>query len=344
MQHLFTQSRLRSTPRGFTLVELLVVIAIIGALMSLLLPAVQAARESARRTQCRNHLKQLALGVLLVEDTHGHLPTGGWGRYWMVDPRRGPGRDQPGGWLFATLPFLEQRPLHDASVVAETDLRESLTTLIETPLPILHCPSRRPAKRYGHTASYQNLPLAPPADDCDDCWPHESAKTDYAACAGVNWTFLQDMPAPNSLAEGDNTFRWQEQPAVTHSRGVVFARSAVRIAEITDGTTNTILLGEKFLRTNIDEMYSRYGDDQNPYAGYYCNVLRTTRTPPRQDEYVKGYDGVVQLVDFIFGSPHPGGCNVAMCDGSVHGVSYDVDEQLFVNLGDRRDGEAASVE
>src|SRR5690349_21627560 len=103
----------RSCQVGFTLVELLVVIAIIGVLVALLLPAVQAAREAARRTQCANHLEQLSLGALLHEDTHQHLPTGGWNWYWSGDPDRGFDRRQPGGWSYTVLPFIEQKALHD---------------------------------------------------------------------------------------------------------------------------------------------------------------------------------------------------------------------------------------
>jgi prepilin-type N-terminal cleavage/methylation domain-containing protein len=94
--------------RGFTLVELLVVIAIIGILVALLLPAIQAARESARRTQCKNNVKQMSLGFLLHEESHRFYPSSGWGYRWMADPDRGVGRSQPGGWAFTILPYMEQ--------------------------------------------------------------------------------------------------------------------------------------------------------------------------------------------------------------------------------------------
>ena len=103
----------RRCPRAFTLVELLVVIAIIGVLVGLLLPAVQAARESARCAQCQNHLKQLGLAVNNHAGVHGYMPTGGWGGGWVGDPDRGFGRQQPGGWVYSVLPFAEQQQLYD---------------------------------------------------------------------------------------------------------------------------------------------------------------------------------------------------------------------------------------
>ena len=97
---------------GFTLVELLVVIAIIGVLVALLLPAIQAAREAARRNSCKNNLRQLAIGCLNHESGAGFYPSGGWGANWVGDADRGFGRDQPGGWIYNVLPFIEEDAMH----------------------------------------------------------------------------------------------------------------------------------------------------------------------------------------------------------------------------------------
>ena len=101
-----------SARKAFTLVELLVVITIIGILISLLMPAVQSAREAARRTQCSNNLKQLALGCLNHNTQFNFLPTDGWGWGWIGDPSHGAGWKQPGGWIFSILPFIDQQNVY----------------------------------------------------------------------------------------------------------------------------------------------------------------------------------------------------------------------------------------
>ena len=90
-------------------------ITIIGILIALLLPAVQAARESARQLQCKNNLKQLALGCLHHEQVQGWLPSGGWAWIWHGDPDRGFGKRQPGGWIYNVLPYIEQQPLRETA-------------------------------------------------------------------------------------------------------------------------------------------------------------------------------------------------------------------------------------
>ena len=138
--------------RGFTLVELLVVIAIIGILIALLLPAVQAAREAARRMQCTNNLKQIGLAALNHEQAHGQYPTGGWGWLWIGDPDRGFDQRQPGGWIFNILPFMEQETLYDMQSGLSSSTTPTRTAaaamMLGVPLANMNCPSRRGAAVY----------------------------------------------------------------------------------------------------------------------------------------------------------------------------------------------------
>ena len=135
---------------AFTLVELLVVITIIGILIALLLPAVQAAREAARRLQCGNNLKQLGMAALNHEQQQGYLPTGGWCS-WAGEPLRGFGKNQPGGWQYCLLPYMELQELHDLGVNEGPTRDENMKLAnrlgfkqrIQTPVAAFNCPTRR---------------------------------------------------------------------------------------------------------------------------------------------------------------------------------------------------------
>lgn len=349
-----------SQTRGFTLVELLVVIAIIGILVALLLPAIQAAREAARRSQCKNNLKQLALGCLNHHDVQKHFPSGGWGWYWVGDADRGYGKRQPGGWIYNSLTFLEEQALHDVGKDGSLDrpLTPELIAVrdkvVMAPLTIVTCPSRRISRDYPCSFGVgTNL--------YNSATPLTAGKSDYAANSGTRWVetvwnaspaaneFPPDYPSEQTFDEAGN--RWWIDKVMTDERargvreinGIMYQRSQVSFRQITDGTSKTYLCGEKALQTGDYETGTNGGDNETWCTGFNNdnfrrtasgnNVLALNSLVPEQDAPVLSNNH-----NQAFGSPHSGGMNMAFCDGSIHTVSYDVDWQIHRDMGDRADG------
>ena len=353
--------------RGFTLVELLVVITIIGILIALLLPAVQAAREAARMTQCRNNAKQLAIGCLNHESTTKRLPTDGWGTWWTGDADLGTGQHQPGGWLYNVLPYIEQQVMHDMGAGLPTAQKNAANfQRYSIPLAVFYCPTRRPTLAYPWLpANYQH-----PVINCSPNQPVVVGRSDYAInggdfytapgvsgadgnngeVTGEAWNCPQPYAGPSTLADGgvngtpDQIARARQVfTAVAQvATGVSYCGSLIALADITDGTSMTYLLGEKQLCPDNYLNGWDFGDNEGAMMGDNEDIARWTAGqgtqslpsdyyPPMQD--VPGY-----VVLHIFGSAHLAGFNMAFCDGSVRTMNYTIDPETHRRLGNRKDG------
>jgi len=344
---------------GFTLVELLVVIAIIGILVALLLPAIQAAREAGRRSQCLNNLRQIAVSCINYEGTHKTFPYGGWSFGWMGDPDQGVGPKQPGGWIYSSSPYLEE----DAVTLIGGDLpwaekKKALAQQMAHVVPTYICPSRRSAAGQPAFAS-DGRPCDGAKYPKNSDLPPTVAKTDYAINRGPNSPPTSTgggLPEAYCLQSEENDFGSQAAAypnCVWHTdlnswlnkfRGISAFRMAARMGQITDGTSKTVLVGEKSMVTQFYDGECERLDDANPskgnggdnssmYQGY-------DHDNSRHGKPVLDPDTDIEVPDYHsrFGSPHSGGANIAFCDGSVQTIKYDVDEKLWGTYVDRADG------
>lgn len=316
------KSQMGNDRRAFTLVELLVVIAIIGVLVALLLPAVQAAREAARRATCYNHLKQIGLGFQNHHDTHLVFPSAGgfaaapWGgadavRAWHTSAGAVPGppsevpsihNDQNWNWAYQILPFIEQSALwmepNDNKVKA-------------SPVKIYFCPTRHPPQVWningGGTMGLR-------------------AQIDYAGCKGTQ---------PNG-SDG----------ALTKSRANL---EICRLRHVTDGASNTLQVGERC--QSIGWYYKNEPLEWDWHRGGWVTAYRTAAgdsqtnllgtLQPTQDYLATTTPSKIAIAG-SFGAGHPGGFNVVLCDGSVRTVNYNVSLAIFINFAKRDDGNAFS--
>ncbi|MEO9590583.1 DUF1559 domain-containing protein [Rhodopirellula bahusiensis] len=312
---------------GFTLIELLVSISIIGILVGMLIPAVQTAREMARKTQCSNHLKQLCTAAMLHEGSLGHLPSGGWGKSWAGIGGLGSGPDQPGGWIVQVLPYVEQASLQQLGGFQLTD-ESANGKRLATPIAVLHCPSRRGAELYQNSRGWQPLyhPLLPMV-----------ARNDYAINGGG--AIVRYGPGPASI-EDARTYVW---PDMSSNTGVSYQRSRLQLRDITDGLSNTYMLGEKQLPFTSYGGGNNLGDNESAYSGDDRDLVRYVgkkgefRFAPVSDSFVVEEEGA------IFGSAHATGFQMALCDGSVRFLSYSIDHEIHRRLGERNDGDNAGI-
>ncbi|MBQ2622210.1 MAG: DUF1559 domain-containing protein [Thermoguttaceae bacterium] len=364
---------------GFTLVELLVVIAIIAVLVGLMVPAVQSARESARQTECKNNLKQMGLGFQSHHEANGNWPANGWGFHWAGDPNMGHSRRQPGGWMYNILPYTDYTNLWELGLNIGADYQDAnrkaaVGELVRTPTKYMNCPSRRANKAFPNSANQ-------PVDNATDQAVH--ARADYAVNAGnfSNCTTGASLPScigtVAAAYSNPTSLNWNALDRGNCSgyssysnSGISYFASQFSESDVTDGLSNTLCVGEKYLPIN-DYLDGSNGCDNNPaYVGFDWDNVRwgpafqgqdrrpddfttdanlapvvdsnstnrgsTAYRMPTRDEKTFFQDSTPQF----FGSAHSAFFQGVMCDGSVRTFPYNIDARVMGCYCNRMDGVA----
>ncbi len=309
---------------AFTLVELLVVIAIIGILVSMLLPAVQAAREAARRTQCTNNLKQLGVGFHNYHDTHKVFPPayviqpGGGGVHGTPDPTT---RDAGPGWAWGTLlfPFLEQGNLHDRFNMNLPCWDPSNAAATATQVNLFLCPSATRTEGLVQVKDDAGGVLATLARSC------------YVANAGQEEPWLFAVDDYQNIADGP-----------------LYRNSRTRFADVTDGLSNTVFLGEHHPvlseKTWVGVVPGAMVCPQPEFAFSICEpgaILVNAHSGPCSivtPPVIHPPNSPVAAPCQMY-AEHPGGCNVLLGDGSVRFVSETINQLTWAGLASRAEGE-----
>ncbi len=330
-----------SIRHALTLVELIVVISIIGVLVGMLLPAIYAAREAARVATCKNNLKQIGLAMHAFSDSQRRFPGGGWGYNWQGFSDIGGDLGQPGAWTFSLLPFIEQPSLyHTAIYISTNSLRDAeLRKRIVVPVAIYNCPSRRSPETFAVNCTSCGTPLGIVGRI------EATTRSDYAAnigdgAPGSNLGFWPlDFAGPFDLEESRLLTRlgkWPQPPI--DWTGISYLRIGVRLAGVTDGLSNVIMIGEKYVDRREYRSGKDWGDNEVMFSGFNNDNHRSTNPVWK---YSRDRSGMMSIGSF--GSAHTSG-NFVLCDGSVHTFSYDIDTVTFRLLGNRRDGNTISIE
>ena len=306
---------------GFTLVELLVVIAIIGILIALLLPAVQAAREAARRMQCANNLRQNSLALLNYESSHSCFPPGGLCYNGL-------------SWNVFILPYIEQQQIYDQfSFLGGIDPdKHSFNSGADRtgPMKSIHALNRIPEFLCPSTAlvyaAHPSSTLLNPE--------RKTYVSHYYGIAGPKGT----LPDGSSYPIEDAGDTWGGIATTGVLRRVMYDQKETKLSEITDGTTNTFLLGE----------LTKMGSGTNFHAGDAANWVRGVAWPP----LCLGVSAAKNLAlginlptpgdnfnDIPFQSDHPGGAQFSKCDGSTNFVNEDCSIRVYKATGSMNQGE-----